>query len=431
MGITSTLRILVSLLISVALLMLGNGVFSTFLALRANVEGFSNEVIGWIASAYYIGLIVGTFRCGALVNRIGHIRAFAAFSAISAACILAFGLFVYPSSWIALRIVLGFNLAGLYMVAESWLNAKATSETRGTILSIYMTITYLGLGGGQFLINLADIEGSALFMVSAAMLSLALVPVAVTKSSNPEQVESSYMSLRALFAVSPVATVGCVAGGVIVGSMFGLGPIYAKAQGLDTQSISFFMGIAVIAGLFTQVPVGHLSDRFDRRGVIVAITIGAALVATGLILSAHIPAVPLYVWIALYGGLTATLYPLCVAYANDYLDPGQVVAASSSLVLAFGLGAAVGPVLAAFFMRYAGASGLFVLSLCISVLYIVFVMYRMRIRHWAPVVEKEPYVPMPEITATPVSTELDPRAEVDPRYDRTSEAGGVHTGYRN
>ena len=133
----------------------------------------------------------------------------------------------------------------------------------------------------------------------------------------------------------------------------------------------------------------------------------------------------------MYGGLTATLYPLCVAYANDYLDPGQVVAASSSLVLAFGLGAAVGPVLAAFFMRYAGTSGLFVLSLCICVLYIVFVMYRMRIRHWAPVVEKEPYVPMPEIIATPVSTELDPRAEVDPRYDRTPEAGGAHTGYRD
>lgn len=429
MTLTSTLRILASLLLSVAFLMLGNGVFSTFLALRADAEGFGNDVIGWVASAYYVGLIAGTFKCGGLVNRIGHIRAFAAFSAMSAASILAFGLFIYPSAWIALRIVLGFNLAGLYMVAESWLNTKATSETRGTILSIYMTITYLALGGGQFLINLADIQGSALFMISAALLSLALVPVAITKSTHPEPVESSYMSLRALFTVSPVATVGCVAGGVIVGSMFGLGPIYARAQGFDTQSISLFMGIAVVSGLFTQVPVGQLSDRFDRRGVIVGVTVGSALVAIALVMSSYLPGVPLYLLIALYGGFSATLYPLCVAYANDYLEPGQVVAASSSLVLAFGLGAAVGPIVAAFVMGLVGPSGLFWLSLSVCVLYIVFILYRMRIRHWAPVVEKEPYVPMPEVIATPVSTEIDPRAEIDARYDDKEQAGYVNSAY--
>ncbi len=417
MTLSTTLRVLASLLLSVAFLMLGNGMFSTFLALRGDAEGFSNEVIGWVASAYYIGLIAGTFKCGQLVNRIGHIRAFAAFSAMCAACILAFGLFIYPSAWIALRIVLGFNLAGLYMVAESWLNTRATSETRGKVLSIYMTITYLALGGGQFLINLADIEGSALFMVSAALLSLALIPVAVTKSTNPEPVESSYMSLRALFTVSPVAAVGCLAGGVITGSIFGLGPIYAKAEGLNTAGISLFMGIAVISGLFTQVPVGHLSDRFDRRGVIMGITVGAALAAVALILRSHTLDIPLYYLIALYGGLTATLYPLCVAYANDYLEPGQVVAASSSLVLAFGLGAAFGPVVAAFVMRLVGPSGLFWLSLCVCLLYTGFILYRMRVRHWAPVAEKEPYVPMPEVIATPVSTEIDPRAEVDAHYD--------------
>ena len=416
---------------SVALLMLGNGVFSTFLALRASAEGFGNDVVGWIASAYYIGLIAGTFKCGELVNRIGHIRAFAAFSAISAACILAFGLFVYPSAWIALRIVLGFNLAGLYMVAESWLNTKATAQTRGTILSIYMTITYLALGGGQFLINLGDLYGSELFMISAGLLALSLVPVAVTKASHPDPVETSYMSLKGLFAISPVATVGCVAGGLIVGSMFGLGPIYATAKGLDTQGISLFMGIAVISGLFTQVPVGHLSDRYDRRSVIAVVTTATALVGLGLIVSARLPMVPLFAWIALYGGLTATIYPLCVAYANDYLEPGQVVAASGSLVLAFGLGAAVGPSLAAFVMGYLGPSGLFVLSVSVSVLFVAFMLYRMRIRHWAPVVEKEPYVPMPEVIATPVTSEIDPRAEVDAGYDQIEPQPGEDRTYPN
>jgi MFS family permease len=404
---------------SVALLMLGNGVFSTFLALRASAEGFSNDVIGWIASSYYIGLILGTFKCGALVNRIGHIRAFAAFSAISAAGILSFGLFVSPSAWIALRIVLGFNLAGLYMVAESWLNTKATSETRGTILSIYMTITYLALGGGQFLINVADIEGDSLFMISAILLTLALVPVSITRASHPDPVESSHMSVRALFAISPVAAVGCVVSGIVVGSMFGMGPIYAKEQGLDTQGISLFMGIVIIAGLFTQVPVGQLSDRFDRRGVIVAVTVATALVGLALIFIASLQIVSLYVWIALYGGLTATLYPLCVAYANDYLEPGQVVAASGSLVFAFGIGAAAGPPVAAFIMGNMGSRGLFVLSFCVCVLYIGFIMHRMRIRSWAPVVDKDPYVPMPEVIAAPVISELDPRAEVDEQYDLT------------
>ena len=419
MSISSNLRLLTSLLMSVALLMLGNGVFSTFLALRASAEGFSNDVIGWIASSYYIGLILGTFKCGALVNRIGHIRAFAAFSAVSAACMLTFGLFVYPSAWIALRIVLGFNLAGLFMVAESWLNTKATSETRGTILSIYMTITYLALGGGQFLINVADIGGDSLFMISAMLLTLALVPVSITRASYPDPVESSHMSMRALFAISPVAAVGCVVSGIIVGSMFGMGPIYAKEQGLDTQGISLFMGIVVMAGLFTQVPVGQLSDRFDRRGVIVAVTAGTAIVGLALIFGASLQIIPLYVWIALYGGFTATLYPLCVAYANDYLEPSQVVAASGSLVFAFGTGAAAGPPVAAFVMGNMGPRGLFVLSFGVCVLYIGFILYRMRIRSWAPVVDKEPYVPMPEVIATPVVSEIDPRAEVDEQYDLT------------
>lgn len=421
MSVTSTLRILVSLLMSVALLMLGNGVFSTFLALRASAEGFGNDVVGWIASAYYIGLIAGTFKCGALVNRIGHIRAFAAFSAISAATILAFALIVHPVAWIALRVILGFNLAGLYMVAESWLNARATSETRGTILSIYMTITYLALAGGQFLINAADVATNALFMLSSIMLALSLVPVAVTRTTHPDPVESSYMSLRALFAVSPVAAVGCVAGGVVIGSMFGMGPIYAQDLGMDTRGISYFMGIAVVAGLFTQVPVGHLSDRFDRRSVIVGITICSALTALALVFQHKLPYVPMYVWIALFGGCTATLYPLCVAYANDYLEPGQVVAASSSLVFAFGIGAAAGPTLAAIAMRYAGPGGLFLLSFVICLMYTVFIIHRMRIRHWAPVVEKDPYVPMPEVIAAPVASEIDPRAEVDDRYDLTDE----------
>ncbi len=418
MGIASTLRMLASLLMAVALLMLGNGVFSTFLALRASLEGFGNEVIGWIASAYYIGVIAGTLKCGSVVNRIGHIRSFAAFSALSAACILAFALFVYPSAWIALRIVLGFNLAGLYMVAESWLNTRATSETRGTILSIYMTITYLALGGGQFLINVAEIGGSSLFMVSAILLSLALVPVAMTSTSNPDPVESSYMSLRALFAISPVAAVGCVAGGVIVGSMFGLGPIYAKAEGLDTHGISVFMGIAVVSGLFTQLPVGQLSDRFDRRSVIVGVTVGALVAGAGLAFGSYLPGVPLYVWIALYGGFIATFYPLCVAYANDYLEPGQVVAASSSLVFAFSVGAAVGPALAAFVMGYTGPNGLFLMAVVVCVAYIAFILYRMRIRHWAPVVEKEPYVAMAEVIAAPVPSEIDPRAEFEESPDQ-------------
>ena len=419
MSVSSTLRTLASLLMSVALLMLGNGVFSTFLALRASAEGFSNEVVGWIASSYYLGLIAGTFKCGALVNRIGHIRAFAAFSAISAASILTFALVVNPVTWIALRIVLGFNLAGLYMVAESWLNERATSETRGTVLSIYMTITYLALAGGQFLINVADVAANSLFMLSAIMLALSLVPVAITRSTHPEPVESSFMSLRALYAVSPVAAVGCVAGGVIVGSMFGMGPIYAQDLGMDTRRISLFMGIAVVAGLFTQVPVGHLSDRFDRRAVIAAVTIGSGLVALALIFQHRLPYVPTYVWIALYGGFTATLYPLCVAYANDYLEPGQVVAASSSLVFAFGVGAAAGPTIAASAMRISGPGGLFLLSCCICLMYTLFIAHRMRVRHWAPVVAKDPYVPMPEVSATPLGSELDPRAEVDDRYDST------------
>lgn len=424
------LRSMVSLLSSYALLMAGTGLFATFIGLRADLEGFSTEVIGLMAAAHYAGLVVGSLRCGQLINRVGHIRAFAAFSSIIASAVLVLPFAPQAVVWIALRAVIGFNTAGVFMVAESWLNHKASPSTRGTLLSMYMVTSYLALGGGQLLINAGEIASTDLFMLASMLFGLALVPVAVTRATHPAPVESTHFGIRRLYEISPVAVLTCVVSGVCSGSIFGLGAVFGDELGMTTAEVSGFMSAIVFASLALQVPVGRLSDRFDRRKVILAVIVASTLSSAALVgvMLTYTYGIPFglgnamlwtkHPWTitalaALYGGFASTLYPLSVAYANDYVEPQDLVPASAGLVLTFGVGAAFGPVAAGWMMQWFGPSGLFSLSMSVVLLLAVFVSFRMRRRAWVPVSEKEAFVALPDATSTPAPLEADPRGEVE------------------
>ncbi|MDP6950509.1 MAG: MFS transporter [Arenicellales bacterium] len=414
----SVLRTLSSLMISVTLLMFGNSLFSTLLALRANIEQYPNEMIGLMTSAYFLGFALGTFRSGPLINRIGHIRTFAALSAIAAACALLVLVIPNPWAWVALRAVMGAAAAGLFVVVESWLNNRAANQSRGLLLSMYIMIGYIASAVGQQAIRISDPGGFELFVVVGVVLALSLVPVSLTRATHPDPVETPHLNMRRLFEVSPTSVIACLAAGLINSSWWGLGPVYAREIGLSVTGISGFMTAGLLGGMLLQLPIGRLSDRLDRRLVLFGVTICISIPALILALGEFLPTWGMLAVVALFFGLASTLYPLSIAYANDYLEPSDVVAASGGFVLVFGIGAVVGPLAASAAMRLAGPPGMFLYIIATAALLAGFIAWRMRVRQWAPVVEKEPYVLQPELQTPGVISDLDPRAQVDEGYDQ-------------
>lgn len=403
-------------MISVSLLMFGNSMTSTLLALRADIENYSNEMVGLIASGYFLGFAIGTFRSGPLINRIGHIRTFAALSAIAAASVLLVLITPNPWAWVVLRGVMGAAAAGLFVVVESWLNNRATNNSRGILLSMYIMIGYIASAFGQQTIKFGDPGSYELFLLVGVVLTLSLVPVALTRATHPDPVDKPLLNIKKLYSVSPTAVVACLSAGLISASWWGLGPVYAREIGLTVPQISGFMTGGLIGGMLLQLPVGRLSDRLDRRLVILGVTIALGVPSLILVMGGLLPGWSLIGTVALFFGLSSTLYPLSVAYANDYLDPGDIVAASGGFVLVYGVGAVIGPLISSFAMRFMGPPGMFVFAIVVVALLTLFIFWRMRIRQWAPVVEKEPYVLAPE---TPIAIgDLDPRAEVDEGYDQ-------------
>ena len=405
-------------MISVTLLMFANSMFSTLLALRANIEQYPNEMIGLMASAYFLGFVLGTFRSGPLINRVGHIRTFAALAAIAAACALLVLIIPNPWAWVTLRAAMGAATAGLFIVVESWLNNRATNESRGLLLSMYIMIGYIASAVGQQAIKLGDPGTYELFLFVGVALALSLVPVSLTRATHPDPVETPRLNIRRLFQVSPTSVIVCLAAGLINSSWWGLGPVYAREIGLSVSEIASLMTAALLGGMLLQLPIGRLSDRLDRRLVIFGVTIGVSIPAFALVLGEFLPSWGTLTAVAIFFGLASTLYPLSIAYANDYLDPGDVVAASGGFIMIFSVGAVAGPIAASAAMRIAGPQGMFIYIMAIVVLLTAFIAWRMRVRQWAPVVEKEPYVLQPELQAPGVISELDPRAEVDEGYDQ-------------
>ncbi len=398
-----------ALFLGLAFIMLGNGLQGSLLGLRASLEGFSITATGLIMSGYFIGMISGSILVPKLVARVGHVRTFGALASLASTAILIHLVFIVPWVWWTMRITTGFAYAGLYIVAESWLNDAATNETRGQLLSFYMLISLVGMAGGQLMLNLSSPGGFTLFILVSALVSIAVIPILVSVSKAPEFEAIESVSVRQLFTVSPLGVFGIFASGMNAGTIFGIGTVYASAIGLSVAKVSFFMSSIVIGGALLQYPIGWLSDRIGRRKIIIATSALGALSYLAMTL------VPVGEWwfyglMALAGGLSLPLYSLCIAHTNDYLSQSQMVAASSTLVLANGLGAAVGAPATAFLMDVVGPQGFFQGNAIALASIFLFAIWRSARRTAITPDEQGDFVPL---TPSPINAAFNPELELE------------------
>ncbi len=388
-----------ALLLGVALIMLGNGLQTSLLGLRAADEGFATAATGLIMSAFYVGFLAGSRYTPRIVASVGHIRVFAAWASMASVAILLHGLWVHPVPWTLFRLLTGFCYAGLYVVAESWLNDRADNQTRGQILSAYMVVQYLGLAGGHLLLNLSAPSELVLFVLTSALISLSLVPISLTTSATPPTERQESLRLRQLFTLSPLGVVASVGAGLSTGALLGMGAVYAEGVDLTVTEVSFFMAALILGAALFQFPLGRLSDRLDRRRVI----LGLNLVACAALLAAlaavgHSTALTLAL-IFCVGGVTLPVYALGVAFTNDDLRPSQMVAASSSLVLLFGLGASLGPLAVAAAMALVGPGGFFCAIAAMHAIIAVFALIQTLRRSPRDADAQEDYLPVAGSTA--------------------------------
>lgn len=396
-----------SLLLAVCILMGASGVLPTLVSFRLQDAGVSSLLIGVVGTAYFAGLTIGSLRVAPLIQRVGHIRGFAAFVSLFSAGTLACALHTGVIPWAIFRLIQGFSMAGVLVCVESWLNEGATAETRGTILAAYMIVTYVGQAAGQFLLDLGNVSPAMPFMAASILLSLAVIPVVVTRISGPLLTSQPALSIRRLYAISPLGVVGVMATGLMLGAFYSLAAVYAGRLGLNRQATAILMSTTIVGGILLQWPIGWASDRFDRRRVIVA-TFGGAFVVSAAIAISSVPGIALLVLGGLFGGLVFALYPLCVAHTNDRLTSDQRVGASGGLVLAYSVGAASGPLAASCVMTPLGPSGLFAFIAFCAAVGGGFGLWRQSASEPVPSAEQERYQAMPQ--TTPVATALDPRA---------------------
>lgn len=334
-----------ALLTGVAFLLLGTGLLNTLVAVRGSLEGYSDGLIGLIMSGYFVGFFIGTFLAMPLIRRVGHIRAFAVCAALAAASALAYSLVISPLIWGVLRIVTGTVLVILYTISESWLNAQTPSAQRGRVFAIYMAVNLGSLAAAQQLLRLDAPTSHTLFVLAGMLISVSLVPVAWTRMMQPAVHDAQRLRLRQLWHFAPLAVAGSVLSGLAMGAFWGLGALYAGRIGLDATGIATFMTSAILGGALLQLPLGRISDTLDRRLVLGAVAVAAAVGAVGLLLLSQLGG-----WvtlaIAFYGGMAFAVYPVAIAHLVDHLAPEDVLSGCSSLLLLHGVGAAIGPALA-------------------------------------------------------------------------------------
>lgn len=379
-GFLTTARSVFSLLLSYGLLLLANGMFGTLLGVRSQIEGFSTQVVGLIMAAYFLGLLQGALRAGSVVAAVGHIRAFAAFASVMSVTALMHVIVVEPAVWCVLRFASGFCMAGMILVTESWLNARCTKRTRGRVMALYMITNYFAAGCGQFLLTVADPARFQLFSVASIIFSLALVPVLLTRATAPNPPQRGPLNLRELWRTSPLGLLGAFCAGVTNASFYSLAPVFALALGLGVGGTSTFMASVIFGGLLLQYPVGRISDRVDRRIVLSIVTLATAAACVAIVLVVEWRPAWVYAPAVLYGGLSFTVYSLCVAHANDFAPIDKLVQTASGLLTAYGFGAFLGPIAAAAVMGRVGPQGLFISSAVVSASLGVFAVYRMRKR---------------------------------------------------
>ena len=401
-----------ALLLGMSALLLGNGLFGTLTALRMSMEGFDPTLIGIVVSCHSLGFVLGCLYGQQVISRVGAIRCFTAFFALMSVSGLLMPLSVEAYSWIPQRLVFGFCSAMVFMVAESWLAGSVSPENKGRVFSIYMVINKGCFGLGQVLLQTADPAGDRLFILLGILYAVCLVPIALARHEAPKNMDTERLSFRDLYRDSPLGVLGAVATGLANSAIIGLSPVFGLAVGLDVAEVSTFMIIFMSGSLALQIPIGRLSDRFDRRGVLAAVAFSAGIVSIAIALFGDTSLWLLYMFAFAIGGLSAVTYPIALAHASDHSSAQRIVSMMAGLLLAFGIGASISPFLASLAMKQLGPSGLFYYASVIYLVMATFTLYRMSKRAPVPDEDQTAFVPQPQTSqSSPVVTALDPRVQ--------------------
>ncbi|MEE9313789.1 MAG: MFS transporter [Rhizobiaceae bacterium] len=386
------IRPLLPLLIAAGILLAGNGLLGTLIALRGAEEGFSTTQIGFMGTTYFLGFMAGCYIVPVLLRTVGHIRTFSALAAIAASGTLMMVVIIDAPAWMVLRFILGLCFSGLFTTVDSWINLSVSNAIRGKVLSLYRIIDILSVTSVQFLIPVIGTEGITLFALMTILTCLSLVPVALGDRSRPKPPDAIKFDLAGVWAISPMACLGCITIGMTNSAFRLVGPIYAQEVGLSIAGVATFMSAGIFGGAVLQYPLGLLSDRFDRRLVLVAAT--AMAVASSLFLSfgAEGNETLLYVGIFLFGAFSLPLYSLSAAHANDRATGDQFVLVAAGLIFFFSFGATIGPMAAALLIEQFGASALFNYTGAAHSVLIVIAMWRMTSRSAVPVGKRPKFV---------------------------------------
>ncbi|MGA8262461.1 MAG: MFS transporter [Arenicellales bacterium] len=380
-----------ALLLAVALLLMGNGLLGTLIPVRAHLEMFSTFSIGLLGSTYFLGFAIGCMSGPYLVHRVGHIRTFTAMASIVSAASLGMGLLPVPFPWTAMRVIMGFCFAVLYIVIESWLNERSTNETRGRVLSAYLIINLTVVVLGQMMLTLSDPAGLALFALASIMVSVAVVPVALSGAAAPQPIETVRVRLSKLFNTSRIAFTGCLGVGLANGAFWTLAPLFVQHAGFDVTAVALFMSATVLGGAAGQWPIGRLSDRMDRGKLIVATSALAAALGIAVILLSSDSLPWLLAAAAGWGAVTFPLYALTVAQANDRARPTEFVEISGGLLLTYAAGAVLGPLVATGFMSLLQPGGLYLFTALVHFLVAAFAYLQLKHEQPVPAEEQIPF----------------------------------------
>ena len=377
------IRPLAPLLLAAAILLAANGLQGTLIAVRADLESFSATMIGLIGAAYFLGFMVAAWLAPKLIAGVGHIRCFAGLAAMAAVGTLSLVLIIDPLAWMIVRAGMGFCFSGLATVIESWLNARSANADRGRVLSIYRLVDLTAVTAGQFLLPVFSPAGFAIFSITAILFCLSLVPVSLMDQTKPKAPESFRFDIPAVWALSPLACMGCVTIGLTNSAFRLIGPLYAREIGLGVTGIALFVSAGIIGGAALQYPFGWISDRYGRRASIIAATTGAMLAGLFLALVARSP-MAVYAGAFSFGAFALPLYSLSAAHANDRADGESYVLVAAGLSFFFSLGAIFGPLAASVVIQAFGAPAFFTYTSVVHGVLLLVTIYRMTRRGPVP-----------------------------------------------
>lgn len=409
---------LIPLLVAAGILLGANGIQTTLITIRADMEGMSPTLIGAMGTTFFAGYVLGTIAATRLIELVGHIRVFAALAAIASSCALLLVVWVDPYFWLFIRAVMGFCSSGLFTAVESWLSGVSTNANRGKVYSAYGMIDISAVTASQFALPVLGADGFLAFAAAAMLMSLSLVPIALSPTTQPEHQETVRLHIWDVWRISPLAFMACLTIGLTNSAFRTVGPLYAQQSGLSIHELALFMGLGIGGGAFLQIPFGWLSDHFNRRKVLMIATVGASIASLALSMAPVGNNTLIYAGVFMFGAFAMPLYSLAAAHANDFAKPGQYEAVSAGLLFTFAAGSMVGPLLGSYAMQLVGHQALFQYICVVHMLLLVWALVRSAVR---PVVARDAKVRhAPNLRTTPSRARA-----VDPSAPQQASRGGA------